>query len=106
MNSIENGLELVPDKVCKVHTEFNLIRTIMYNSCQRTPQLVIVLDGVKKEDIPDVFRGRHHCLYPKKFESNDESCRNLMGLILDEEPLQIVHTNNSKQSNEKEKLCQ
>ena len=75
--------------MCKVHTEFNYIKTIMYQSCHRTPRLVIVLDDVKKEEIPNEFRGRYHCIYPKKLNENEETCQYLIGILLDTEPIQL-----------------
>ena len=93
MHCIEENLQTVPDQVCKVYTELNYIKTIMYHSCQRTPQLVIVLDDVKKEEIPHEFRGRYHCIYPKKLNDNEETCRYLMGILLDTEPIQLSSSN-------------
>lgn len=60
----------------------------MYQSLQRV-QLVLILDGVKSEEIPDEFRGRFYLKFPKNFTKEDDSCCRLMGLLLDEEPLII-----------------
>ena len=60
----------------------------MYQSLQRI-QLIIILDGVKSDEIPDEFRGRFYCKFLKKFSIKDNLCSQLMGLVLDEKPLVI-----------------
>ena len=86
-------MDYVPDQVCKVHAEFNCIKTLMYHqSIQRMPQLIIVLDDLKSEYIPSPLQGRFHCLYPKILDDDDEACKNLIGLLLKIEPYTLAST--------------
>ena len=57
---------------------------------QKTSHFAIVLDGVKNDELPEVFRGRIHERYPKTFHSDDDDAQRIVGLVLDEEPLCFV----------------
>ena len=57
---------------------------------QETPHFAIVLDGVKKDVFPEVFRRRIHERYPKTFHSDDDDAQRIVGLVLDEELLCFV----------------
>lgn len=100
LNSPEN-LEC-DSEVCKIHTEFHYIKSLMYHSLQRV-QLIIVLDGVKCEEIPVEFHGRFYCNFPKRFNKEDDSCCQLIGLLLDEEPL-VIEVNELSSFNPTKKI--
>ena len=63
----------ISDNVCKIHTEFNYIKTMMYRTLQKIPQLVILLDGVKKEEVPDILKNRMLCQFPTSFHNDVET---------------------------------
>jgi len=92
LNTNEETLEeeRIPDEVCKIHTEFKLINTMLYHNCQKTTKIALVLeDGIRKDDIPPVFRAMHHCAYPKKFNDKSDAFTALLGILLDTEPIQM-----------------
>ena len=57
---------------------------------QETPHITIGLDGVKEDELPEVFRRRIHERYPGTFHSDDDDAQRIVGLVLDEEPLCFV----------------
>ena len=57
---------------------------------QETPHFTIGLDGVKEDELPEVFRGRIHERYPKTYHSDEDVAQKIVGLVLDEEPLCFV----------------
>ena len=73
-----------------MNTEFHFIQSLYYQERQKTPHVAIVLDGVKEDALPEVFRGRIHARYPKTFHSDDDDAQRIVGLVLDEEPLRLV----------------
>lgn len=85
-------VEQQPDQICKVNTEFSFIKTMLFHhSCQPTPELVVLLDGVKQKAIPDLCKGRTLCQYPKTLRVNDDNLSKLLGLLLDTERYQIAN---------------
>ena len=63
----------------------------MYHSCQRTPNIVLLVDpDVKQDMIPHVFRDMFHCTYPKVLGEKDEAFNTLIGMLLDTEPIQVA----------------
>ncbi|XP_066910279.1 uncharacterized protein [Clytia hemisphaerica] len=86
----ENDLKL-NEQVCKIHTEFNLIKKRLYQSKQQNPKLVILLDDkIKTEMLPKDLSGRTFCFLPKRYDQkDDERCNKLLGHLLNVEPIQI-----------------
>ena len=76
--------------VCKVMSELHFIKGVMYHTFQSTANVVILLDGVKEEEVPAVFRDRVFCKFPKEFNNKDDEATQLIGLLLGEEPIQVV----------------
>ena len=75
---------------CKIHTEYNLIKKKLYQTRQKSPNLIILKeDKVKTEHIPKEFCGRPICKYPSKYTDSDEICNKIIGLLLDTEPIQL-----------------
>lgn len=64
---------------------------LFHHSCQPTPELVVLLDGVKQKAIPDLCKGRTLCQYPKTLRVNDDNLSKLLGLLLDTERYQIAN---------------
>jgi len=79
----------IPNEVCKIHTEFKLINTMLYHNCQKTTKIALVLeDGIRKDDIPPVFRSMHHFAYPSRFNDKSDAFTALLGILLDTKPIQ------------------
>ncbi|XP_047134167.1 uncharacterized protein LOC100198846 isoform X1 [Hydra vulgaris] len=76
--------------ICKVNMEADLIRKLLYNSCQRSSQLAVVLDGVKKEDTPAEFNGRAQFSFPNRYDDLDQNWIALLGYLLDMNPLEFT----------------
>ena len=68
---------------CKVNTEADLIKKSLYYNCQRSSQFAVVLDGVKKEEIPPEFYGRAHFTFPNDFNVSDKNWNSLLSYLLD-----------------------
>ena len=63
---------------------------MLFKHCQKSPKIALVLeDGILKDDIPPVFRTMHHCPYPKKFDQSNREFTELLGILLDTEPIQM-----------------
>ena len=81
--------------VCKIHSELSHIKYKIFQSCQKTPQVLLVLHGVTPQEIPaEYFGGRSYVKFPRcydmdKVDSDDDDFRKLVGIILDTEPIQI-----------------
>ncbi|XP_065646412.1 uncharacterized protein LOC100198846 isoform X5 [Hydra vulgaris] len=75
--------------ICKVNMEADLIRKLLYNSCQRSSQLAVVLDGVKKEDTPAEFNGRAQFSFPNRYDNLDQNWIALLGYVLDMNPVEF-----------------
>ena len=90
LDSTKPCVDLPETEVCKVNSEFHFIQSLFYEEMQQTPHIAIVLNGVKADELPDVFRGRIHCQFPKSFGMEDEDARQLMGLVLGEEPIRVA----------------
>ena len=90
LNSTKTCVEISEEQICKVNTEFHFIQSLYYQEMQQTPHVTIVLDGVKEDQLPQVFRRRIHARFPKTFHSDDDDAQRLVGLVLDEEPLRLV----------------
>ena len=85
----ENDLK-VNEQVCKIHTEYNLIKKRLYQSKQQNPKLVILLDDkIKDEMLPKDLSGRTFCYLPKKYQKDDERCNKLLGHLLNVEPIRV-----------------
>ena len=74
----------------KVNTEVNLIRRLLYNSCQRSSQVAVLLDGVKKEEIPAEFDGHVHFSFPNTKDNLVTSLVELVGYVLDIASLELL----------------
>ena len=62
----------------------------MYQSCQRTPKVVIMIEsGISGDLIPPTYRNLYHCSYPKQYKETDEAFNTLVGMLLDTEPVQV-----------------
>ncbi|XP_047134170.1 uncharacterized protein LOC100198178 isoform X1 [Hydra vulgaris] len=75
--------------ICKVNMEADLIRKLLYNSCQRSSQLAVVLDGIKKEDTPAEFKGRAQFSFPNRYDDLDQNWIALLGYMLDMNPIEF-----------------
>uniref|UniRef100_A0A7M5V8A7 TIR domain-containing protein n=2 Tax=Clytia hemisphaerica TaxID=252671 RepID=A0A7M5V8A7_9CNID len=90
LNTSKTPSNVSDSDVCKVNTEFHFVQSLFYEERQQTPHVVIVLDGVKEDEVPDIFRNRVFCKFPKSFRQDEDDAVKLMGLILGEEPLRVV----------------
>ena len=75
-------------EVCKVHAEFHHMKSIMYHSLHRV-QIIVLLDGVQREEMPLEFKDLFCFKFPKKLSIKDDICFRLVSLLLDEEPFVI-----------------
>ncbi|XP_065646418.1 uncharacterized protein LOC100198178 isoform X4 [Hydra vulgaris] len=75
--------------ICKVNMEADLIRKLLYNSCQRSSQLAVVLDGMKKEDTPAEFKGRALFSFPNRYDDLDQNWIALLCYVLDMNPVEF-----------------
>ena len=76
-------------EICKVMSEYHFIKSILYHSFQNTNNVVILLDGVKEEEVPEIFRDRVLCKFPKDLREGDELSDKMIGLLLGEEPVRM-----------------
>ena len=74
---------------CKVNTEADLIRKLLYKSCQRSSQIAVLLNGVKNEEIPAEFDGRAHFRFPTSYDNFDKNWVELIGYVLDINPVNL-----------------
>ncbi|XP_066931773.1 uncharacterized protein [Clytia hemisphaerica] len=87
----EEITELMEDRVCKIHMEYKLITSMLYNTCQTSCKKVLLVLGkdVLKDEIPPLFRTMFNCPLPKRFDNKDDHFMALLGILLDTEPFQV-----------------
>ena len=87
------------ENVCKIHTEYNHMKKIVYESCQITYKLIIVSDNVKPTDFPNIFYGRSYYLMPKNVENSEQVSKliRMLSVLANQDILQ--HPNPKKIEN-------
>lgn len=88
--------EFSSEMVCKIHSELSHIKYKVFQSCQKTPQVLLVLHGVTPQEIPvEYFGGRSYVKFPQRYDmsddvdNDDDDFRKLVGIILNTEPIQL-----------------
>ena len=80
--------------VRKVNSEYNYITNILYNDLHFSKKVLIVAKGVKPSEFPFLFKNKFFIEFPEKLDvDTDMHFRSIMGVLLEEEPLQLKDGN-------------
>ena len=77
------------DNLCQMQSELRHANYKLYKSMQRKPQIILVLCGVKSQEVPVEFCGRPYFKYPEKFDDKDNDFQRLLGILTNTEPIQL-----------------
>lgn len=85
----KDGLD-INESICKVHSEYNHINNILYNDLHYSKKVLLISKGVLPCDFPYVFKNKFFRKFPEKLDiDHDLDFRSIIGVLLDEEPLQL-----------------
>jgi len=78
----------------KVNAEYTYITNILYNDLHYSKKVLIVAKGVRPSEFPFVFKNKFYIEFPDKLDvDTDMHFRSIMGVLLEEEPLQLKDGN-------------
>lgn len=85
----ECDIDNIDDELCQMQSELRHANYKLYKSLQRRPLIILILNGVKPQEIPIDFCGRPYVNYPEKFDESDDDFLKLFGILTNTEPIQL-----------------